>query len=189
MQQSDLGDVVDVVARTLGQWSVLPVSRDTGIDQARIGRLERGRAEPESVGHARTEALDHDVCAIGELTCGGDTDLALEVEDEPPRSPTEDVDALSGYPAIGEDGATGPLDADELRTEIGEDHRAKRRRSDATEIEYPQPEQRARFLHTQTIWVSPPVHRRRGRRTDGGGAGDLQLGRSATTLRRCGKCP
>ena len=61
-----VADVVDVVAGAQRVGTVLPVTGDRAIDDARVDRIDRRVAHAELVHHTRTKALDDDIGVFGE---------------------------------------------------------------------------------------------------------------------------
>lgn len=124
-------DVVDVVPRGLGQRAVLAPAGHPAVDQAGVALQAGVRAEPEPLHDAGPEALDEHVGAVGEsqhrVACGG----VLEVGGH--RGPA----AAQQHLGIGGGELPGPVDADDVGAEVGQQHAGEGRRRQAGELQHP----------------------------------------------------
>jgi len=138
-------DVVDVVARIVGERAFLAPARHASVHEAPVAREARLGAESQPLRDAGTEPLDQRVGAIDEPEHEAGALRRLEVDGERPSSAEECGDERLAT-RVGR-----AVDAHDLRAEVGEDHPAERHRADPSELHHPEPRQ-------WSAGVCAPVH-------------------------------
>ena len=164
LERAGQRDVVDVVSRGHGQGAVTAPPGHPGVDQGRIHHVAVGRSYPETLHDARSKALDEHVGVRSQRQEHRHTLGVLEVD---PHGAPPAVQGLRGTGAVGrliahpghhisEPGGrivprrrACPFDPDHVRTEVGEHHRRKRRRSHTGDLEHSEPHQGAASLAHQ----------------------------------------
>ena len=124
------GDVVDVVAGALCQRTVLPVAGHASVDQLRVARRDVGRSEAETLGDARTEALDEHVGLLAELQDQFTTGVALQVDGDR-RSRTIEEVPRRFLISVG----VATFDSQDVRSEVGHQHAGVGARPDAGQFD------------------------------------------------------
>ena len=153
------GDVRDVVPGLRGVRPVLAPAGHPAVDEARRSRMALRRADAEAFGDAGPEALDEQVGARREVEAAGDVRGRLEVQRDRALAAPEQV--LLGRHG-GEHLAARTVDAHDVSTEVGEQHRGERARTDARQLEDPDTVERPGHREppvTGAAWAA-----RRGRR-------------------------
>jgi hypothetical protein len=112
---------------------VLPPAGQPAIDQSRIARRADIRSQPQPLHHAGPEPLDQRVGLRDQVERAGDPLGGLEIDRQRPASPAAQIE----FARPRHTGPRGfePLDRDHFGAEIGEQHRAHRRRADAGEFD------------------------------------------------------
>jgi hypothetical protein len=113
---------------------------DRAVHDARVGARDVVVAQPEPVGGARPERLDHDVGAIAQLAREREIGRVLEVEDD--RALVAVEAQVVGRALLDERrppgarvvAAVGPLDLDDVGPEVAQRHRAQRPGEHAREV-------------------------------------------------------
>ena len=126
-------DVVQVVARGIGERALLAPAGDAAVDEARIAREARVGPEPEALGDAGAKTFDQRVGALDELQHELDGFGPLQVELD--RAAAAQQEVVFARPLQPEIGRRLSLDADDGRAELGEQHRAHRARPDAGQLD------------------------------------------------------
>ena len=123
--------VVDVVPCGRGQRTRLPPTGHARIDQARMGGAQVLGTEPEPFHRPGAEALDEHVRIREEPTQDRGSIRVLEVQHErTPPAPHRHVGQHCGVSL-----STRTVDADHVRSEIGQQHDAVRRRPQACQLD------------------------------------------------------
>ncbi len=123
------GQVVDVVAGAVAQGAGLAIAGQGTIDDGRVDRSQRLVANAQPVHDARPELLDDDVVAGGHQPAHGGVGLRLfQVEGHGALVAVEDAMPGGGVTIEGRQKADhvrprGRLDADDIRAQVGQDHR------------------------------------------------------------------
>ena len=123
-------DVVQVVARGLGQRPVLTPAGHPAVDQPRVDGLALLGADAQPLGDARPHPLDEQVGAPDQLEHGRRRLGLLEVEGDTGAASVEEHrgPAREHLPA-------GPLHADHVGSEVGQDHARVRPGTDARDLD------------------------------------------------------
>jgi hypothetical protein len=108
------GDVVDVVAGHGGIRAVLAVAGEARVDELRVARERDLGPEPEPFHDAGAERLEQHVGLLDETQHRGDAVGMLEIDADRPLATGQQVGRA----------AAAPVDADDVRPEVGEDHAA-----------------------------------------------------------------
>lgn len=138
-QSAGQSDVGDVVPGPFGERSVLAPAGHPPVHEPRIAGQRGIGADPEAFGDTRPVALDQDVGALGQIEHRGGTALGLEVDEH--RTLVAVGEVVRGVDA--QPRAAGPVDPDDIGTEVGQEHRGERAGSDACQFDHPHPCQRA----------------------------------------------
>ena len=130
VQHTGQRDVVDVVAGRLGERSVLAPSGHPGVDKAGVACGDGVGPEPEALHDAGPEALDQHVGALEQAHHRLDVTRVLEVRLDDRAAALLRV---GDPPLLGQQ--AGPLDADDVGTEVGEQQRGVRTGADTGELD------------------------------------------------------
>ena len=126
------GDVPDVVSRTRGERTVLAPAGHPPVHQAGVAFPARLGADPQALSHARPVALDEYVGVLDELQHRLGT-RGLQIHHDrtlvAPREVAGRVDP--------ERRATGAVDSDHIRAQVGQQHASERARSDSGQLHDP----------------------------------------------------
>ena len=121
-----------------GVGAVLPPPGHAPVDERRVARQARLGADAEALGDPRAQALDEGVGALGEIEDDLGAAGMLEVDGDRGPAAVQRVGARGGR-AVDVGGA---VDADDLRAEVGQHHRAERAGADPGELDDPYAVQR-----------------------------------------------
>ncbi len=117
-----------------GQQPVLTPAGDSAVDQPGVPGKADLRSEAQLLGHTRPVTLDEDVRRLNQAKCQLDAFTAFEVEGDGSSS------AAQLILEVGADvEPAGPLDPYHVGTEIGQHHARVWCRSEAGQLQYPQP--------------------------------------------------
>ncbi len=123
-------DVVDVVARCVGERAVLAPAGHAAVDQARVARMAFGGSEAQALHHAGAETFDEHVGFRDDVEHGCGRAVRAQVDLQRAAAAREDVVRRSAR--------AGAFDADHLRAHVGEQHRAERPGADARHLDHPE---------------------------------------------------
>lgn len=133
------GDVRDVVVGALGERALLAPAGHPAVDECRVADVAGRGAHAEAFGDARPVALDQDVGAFGQVEDDAGAVRGLQVDDH--RALVAVGDVVQGV--HGQARAARPVDADDIGTEVGEEHGGERSRADAREFHHAHTGERA----------------------------------------------
>ena len=125
-------DVIEIVPRRLGERPRLAEPGHAAVDEARVPLERDVRPEAEPLHRARAETFEAAIGGGHQAQRQLDALRALEVERDGTASPQQEIEAQRLVDA--EPARLQPIDADDLRAEIGEQHRGHRPRPDAGEF-------------------------------------------------------
>ena len=137
MQRAGQRDVVDVVARGLGQGTVLAPTSNAAEDEARVAGEALVRTEAEPLHDAGTKPLDQRVGLLDEAEQGCDAVGVLEVDRH--RAPAAVEHVASGIPS----GGSRAIDTHDVGAHVGQHHGGERARSDARHLDHADPFERS----------------------------------------------
>ena len=146
VQRAGQGDVVDVMAGQGGIRPGLPPTCHACVDEARIILQQDIGTEAEPFHDTGPEALDQ---AIGGSRQLADECYAIRMFEVDADRAARSIDEVAAYIRHDRtvDSTRGrPIDADDLRTVIGEHHAAEGRRTEPREFENAQSGQRTRAM-------------------------------------------
>ena len=124
-------------------WVVGSEARERDVDQARVPGEAVRWADPESVGDARTEVLDHDVRRSDERLRPGAVPLVVEIEGQ--VAPSAQQDRVDRRIPSGSARRVDPHDVGSL---VGEQHPEERTGEVLAEVHHPHAGQRPRAVVT-----------------------------------------
>ena len=127
-------EIVEIVARGLGERAVLPPAGHAAIDEPRIALRAFGGAEPQALHHARPIALDQRVGRLDERHRLLGRFRELEVEDDDPLAAAQGIVGESAV-RIAERRLDRATDRDNLGAEVCEHAAGERPRTDALELD------------------------------------------------------
>jgi hypothetical protein len=139
VEQTGLGQIVQIVRRDLRLGPALTVAGDRAIDQARVGRGQRGIAEAKAVHDAGPELLDQHVGGADQRHQARCRALRLEVERDAALAAIEQGKAGArraepGLVATQLVAVSGPLDLDHLGAGLGQDQAGERSGQQRAEV-------------------------------------------------------
>jgi hypothetical protein len=140
VQDAGDGQVGDVVAGARGERAVLPPAGHPPVHQAGVALPARLRADAEPLGHPGPEALDDDVRAGGQGEGQVDAGGLLQVGGDRPLAAVQQILPVVGVPG---GRGPGPVQADHVGAEVGQQHGAERAGADAAELDDAYPAERS----------------------------------------------
>ncbi len=132
-------EVIGVVSRARGERSVLPVPRDATVHEAWVIGAQRVGAEAQALHDARAQPLQHHVDAAREAPRDREIVGLFEVQRDRAFAAPEEITRV----AEAERCFHGPIHADHVGAEIGQDHPRERRRPNRFDLEHPQVRERS----------------------------------------------
>lgn len=121
-----------------GERALLAPARHPAVDEPRVAGVAALGPDAEALGDTGAVALDQDVGAGGEVEDAGGTVGCLEVDDH--RSFVAVRHVVLGVD--GESGAPGPVHADHVGAQVGEEHGGERTGPDARQLDHPHARER-----------------------------------------------
>jgi hypothetical protein len=144
MQHARHGDVVEVVAGARGHRAILAPARHAADHQARVALQADLRCEPQALDDAGAKRVEQHVGALGQLQHEGDRVGPLEVHGD--RLAVAQHQRIFQFAFRAEIGRLRAIHPQHGGAEIGQQHRAQRRRPDAGQLEDAYTVQRPRAL-------------------------------------------
>src|SRR5690606_24786206 len=143
------GDVVDVVSGLRGERTGLTPTGHTRINQTLIALLALLRTQSDPLHDAGTQSLQQNVRPLDDLERQGARIVALEIQSDREPATIEDVESFG---AGLDRRAARTIDPDDVRTEVGEDHRGERRGPEAGDFDDAQAGKRRGLTHVHLIY-------------------------------------
>ena len=133
LERAGQRDVVDVMAGALGVRTVLAPPRHAPVHEPRISSQTLVGADPQPLGHPRSESLQQRIGSVDQLQHGLDPGIGLEVDPDRAPSPIHHVGGRCG--GVAAPNRRRPVDTDDIGSHVGEHHGAERAGPDPRDLD------------------------------------------------------